>query len=171
MQRCRGAEVQHGLVIYHFQTKLGIWEAVIENAADIFHEGFQKKLDELKGCDAVTTLRGLHRNFIEMCATRPELHWLTSHEVGHPSTRLVWLIDRVFGADMKITTDLIRIAQSEKRYVEGDPYHLHFLFMGAAARAFMHGADVEHTMGESPFDPAFVERHVIYCERLFFREP
>jgi hypothetical protein len=69
------------------------------------------------------------------------------------------------------TTKLIRSAQRQGRYLEGDPLHLQYLFIGAVTRIFMQSAEAERVMGRSPFSPAFVEQHVKLCCALFFRDP
>src|SRR5208283_4058743 len=38
------AEVPHALVIYHFETKLGIWQAVVERALAEMHDQFELAL-------------------------------------------------------------------------------------------------------------------------------
>src|SRR5882724_1076484 len=58
------AKVQHSLVIYHFQTKLGIWQAVMKQALEAFDNAFRKRMEELKGSTDATRLHELQRMFI-----------------------------------------------------------------------------------------------------------
>lgn len=165
------AKVQHGLVIYHFETKLGVWKAVMENALNHFHSEIKRFIEEVEGCDDVTRLRQFQKAFIRISATRPELNWLLSHEVREESSRLSWIIEKIAGRDIEEAIELIRKVQALGRYVEGDPAHLHYLFVGAATRVFMVSGEIKRTMKQSPFDEAFLERHIEMCERLFFRDP
>jgi hypothetical protein len=71
----------------------------------------------------------------------------------------------------KTIAKLIRSAQRAGRYVEGNPYHLQYLFIGAVTRILMQSAEAEQVMGVSPFSPKFVESHIRTCCALFFREP
>lgn len=165
------ANVQHGLVVYHFETKLGVWKAVMENALNHFHHELSRCMEEVEGRDDVARLRQFQKTFIRISATRPELNWLLSHEVGEGSSRLSWIIEKIAGRDIEEAIELVRKVQVLGQYVEGDPTHLHYLFVGAATRVFMVCGEIKRTMGQSPFDEAFLERHIEMCERLFFRDP
>ena len=165
------ANVPHGLIIYHFKTKLGVWEAVMKDIISSCHTELMGKVMQFVGRDDVAALRMFQRLFIEMSANRPELNWLMSREIGDGSKRLSRLIEKVAGKDIDLFIDLIRVAQRLGRYVEGDPAHLHYLFVGAASRAFMVSSEIERTMSLSPFDKQFIKNHIQLCERLFFRDP
>lgn len=136
-----------------------------------FDEAFAARLKGLDGVDEVTTLKLLQADFIRMAAAHPELHWLMSHEAGRGGERLDWLLANLLGGAAKLFTSLIAAAQKAESYVRGDPYHLHYLFLGAAARIFMLAREAEKVMGCSPFDATFVESHVDLCHALFFRDP
>ena len=165
------AEVPHGLLLYHFKSKLGVWRAVMEQVITDFHDALASESERHRNSDPVTALKALQRVFVRMAASRPELQWLMSHEMGRESERLSWFLDQVAGRDIDATIDLIRRVQAEGRYMAGDPAHLHFLFVGAAARVFMMPAEIKRAMGISPFDDGFLDRHIALCESLFFRDP
>ena len=167
------AKVQHSLVIYHFRTKLGIWQAVMKQALEAFDNAFRKRMEELKGSTDATRLHELQRMFIRFAAERPELNWLMSHEVGGEgdSARVNWLVENTIGADTNVAIDLIKKVQRLGLYVEGDPTHLHYLFIGAASHIFGMAGEIRRTMGKSPFEKGFLERHIMLCERLFWRQP
>lgn len=165
------ADVRHNLVIYHFETKLGIWQAVMQKAIGEYHRSFDQRLEGLRGVDPVTQLRLIHEDFIRMAAKRPELHWLMSHEAGQKGERIEWIVKQLVGQGFEKWRELIVAAQEKGAYVQGDPYHLHYLFLGAAGRIFMLAAEVESITGRSPFDPGFVDDHVKLCHALFFRNP
>ena len=163
------ARVPHGSVIYHFDTKLGIWKVVMEGVIKEFHDSFEKTLDEFKETDDVTKLKAFQRKFIELSAFHPQYNWLMSHESGEGSRRLSWLIKNIVGRDIDQIINLISKVQKLGQYVMGDPTHLHYLFVGAASRIFMLSGEVERTMGKSPFNEIFIEDHIALCEQLFFR--
>lgn len=165
------AQVPHGLVTYHFETKLGVWQAVIERALSDSLEQWEIIAEKLRDSDPETILRAFYRNFIEFSATRPETNWIFSHEISGQTDRLHWLLERIRGRDLEFTLGLIRQLQAAGRYVQGDPGHLHFLFIGAASRVFAFAPEIEHYVGVSPFDQAFIDRHVEVCVGLFFRDP
>ena len=166
-----GAEVRHALLIYHFQNKRGIWEAVMSDVLTSYREAFNRRLAGLEGVDDVTKLQLLHADFIRMSAARPELHWLMSHEAGKWGERIEWIADNLLDGNFSTFTALIRSAQAAGRYVEGEPIHLHYVFLGAAARIFMLAGEVRKTAGRSPFEDDFIEEHIAICRALFFRDP
>jgi AcrR family transcriptional regulator len=164
------ANVRHNLVIYHFETKLGVWQAVMRQALGWYHGAFERRVEGLRGVDPVEKLRLLQVDFVRMAADHPELHWLMSHEAGERSERLAWLIEALLVGSFEKWRELIAKAQALGGYVQGDPIHLHYCFIGAAGRIFMLAAEVEQTMGRNPFDPEFVDEHVRVIQDLFFRE-
>lgn len=165
------AKVKHGLVVYHFKTKLETWHAVIEDVMAEFADDYMRRFEGLREADVVSRLRIMHGEFIRFTARRPEFAWLIVHESGAGSERIDWLVEKYVGPEIAITIDMIRQAQALGCYVEGDPAHLHYLFLGAATQIFLLPKVVERTVGRPPFDEAMVEQHVALCQRLFFRDP
>lgn len=167
------AKVRHGLVIYHFETKFGVWQAVMERAFSDFHTQFLATTERMtaEGAGPVEMLRTLNRNFIRLSVERPEVNWMLSHEAGKPSNRLTWLFDTVVGHDAVMSMDLIRKAQALGQFVPGDAAHLHFIFLGAVSRIFLRPSEVEQFFDVPLFSEAFMERHITLLESLFFRDP
>ncbi|HKR89909.1 MAG TPA: TetR family transcriptional regulator [Phenylobacterium sp.] len=165
------ANLRHALVLYHFETKTGLWQAVMRDIVFWFNDAFERRLAGLEGVEDPVKLRLLQADFIRMAAAHPELHWLMSHEAGRTGERLDWLMGSLVGGTFTLFGELIANVQKTGHYVQGNPYHLHYLFLGAAARIFMLAAEAERFIGRSPFEPEFVEEHVRLCAELFFREP
>lgn len=165
------ADVPHALVVYHFETKQGVWQAVVARTLQDFHDEVSDRMKEMEGHDDITILRELMRTFIRLSAKRPEINWLVDHEAGGGSERMQWLVENVLSRDIGLTVQLITKAQRAGRFVEGDPAHLHFLWLGASSRVFTVSPMIKKMVGASPFDPEFVEEHIKLCERLFFRDP
>lgn len=165
------AGLQHTLVTYHFKGKEGLWRAAISSILTDYAAAFQVRLEGLRGVDDVTKLRLIHEDFIRFSAQKLNFHRMMSHVASAPSRQLDWLVDEYLRRTFDSRAELIRSAQKMGRYVEGDPYHLEYIFIGAVTRIFMLGAEVEKIMGRSPYDPAFVDEHVRVCLALFFRDP
>ena len=164
------ADVRHARVLDHFATKRGLWEAVMRDVLEGIHSAFRARLAGLDGVEDVTKLKLLQGDFIRISAARPALHWLISHEAGALNDRIEWIVREYVGISFPMFEKLIRSSQAAGQYIQGDALHLHYLFLGAAARIFMLSAEVELVTGRSPFDEIFVEEHVDLCLRLFHRE-
>jgi len=165
------AGVQHTLVSYHFSGKEGLWREAISSILADRRTAFNARLEGLRGVDDVTKLKLIYEDFIRFAAGNPNFHRIMSHVAGTPSPQLDWLIDTFLREAFDRRAALIVSAQRIGRFVQGDPYHLEYVLIGAITRIFMLSAEVERIMGRSPYAPEFVEEHVRVCLSLFFRDP
>ena len=94
-----------------------------------------------------------------------------SHAASGTSPRLEEIVTDYLSGYFKMIADLIQKAQKSRHFVDGDPNHLHYLFIGAATRIFMQSPEVEKIMGIRPLSETFVTKHVQQCLALFFRTP
>ena len=161
--------VRHGMLVYHFENKLGVWQAMMEQFLKTWSERLLAAVRALIMIDEVAALRAFQRTFVEMSAADPDAHWLMSDMSRDASDRVSSLIDRLIGRDIEVFVDLIRRVQAKGQLIEGDPSHLYYAFIGASSRIFMVPTEVARVTGQSPFSHAFVEEHIRICERMFFR--
>lgn len=161
------AKIRHGLLVYHFESKLGLWNLVMDQVIRNWH-------DELIGAvnlhpeDEVEALRGFLRRFIELSADDPDAHLLMPHESRDPANELSADLLDLTSQDMAGVSTLIRKSQESGRFVKGDPAHLFLLLIGAASRPFMINREMVQQTGYQVFEPTFVEAHFRLYESLFF---
>jgi TetR/AcrR family transcriptional regulator len=163
------AGLKHALLIYHFGSKRSLWEAVMSEVIGVFQTSFAERLVSLPENDEVARLKALFAEFIRLAAEYPELHRLMSHEAWERSERIEWIISQFLSDDSVTFWNLIAKVQAQGRFIKGDPQHLYYTFLGAAARIFMLRGEIEIVTGKSPFDAGFIDEHVRICEDLFFR--
>lgn len=165
------AGVRQSLVIHHFGTKEELWRETLRETNQDRRDKLVARLRGLRGVDDTTKLKLVLEDFVRFSAEHPEFHELMAHAAKEKGERLSWIVEDYLQHTFDSTADLIRSAQKEGRFIEGDPYHLQYLFIGTATRVFMQSGEAEAIMGESPFSPEFLERHVQYCLGLFFKDP
>lgn len=163
------AGVNHPIVTYHYQSKIGLWQAVLTGLNEIWDRRYTERLAGLRGVDDLTTLRLILEEFIYFSAEHPEFHWLMSDAARAPSPRLDWLTETFLQPKVSRVTALIALAQERGKFIAGDPVHLFYVFIGAVTRVFMVDAEMRSVTNVSTTDPGFVERHVDICMRLVFR--
>lgn len=165
------AGVQHPLVAHHFESKEGLWKSVLTAIQQNFTEYYVRYLHGEKSEDDVEQLRRLQEAYIRFSAAFPAYSWLMAHEGRRAGPLLDWLVETRAKAFFSHLTTLITSAQAQGRYVEGDPTHLQYLFIGCVTRILMQRAEVEKVMGRSLGTDKFVDEHVRLCCSLFFRDP
>jgi AcrR family transcriptional regulator len=165
------ADAKHTLVTYHFNGKEGLWLAAMDRTVKAFTTKQRERLEGLHGVDDDVKLRLVLEDFVRYSAGNLNLHRLMSHTSGGATPQLDAMVADYLKGYFDLVADLIRACQAKGQFVEGDPHHLHYLFIGAATRIFMQSAEATRITGYSPLDPAFIDRHVEHCLTLFFRDP
>jgi TetR/AcrR family transcriptional regulator len=165
------AGVQHPALTYHFGNKDGLWRAVMRGLNETVLVTLKSRLQALRGVDTVTTLRLIMDDFIRFSAANPKFHRLMDYEAGNGGERMNWLADEFVQEFFDLLVPLIRAAQKDGGFVEGDAYHLVYLFIGAVTRLFMLAPEVKRVSGRSPMTPSYIQEHVNLCLALFFRDP
>jgi AcrR family transcriptional regulator len=164
----RQAGVQHTMISYHFASKDGLWQAVVDKLSGTFIALQRTRLEGLRGVDPKTQLRLLLEEFIRYSAANLNLHKIMTMAAASSSPRLDAIVSDYLASYFKMIANLIQEVQEKDGFVKGDPNHLHYLFIGAATRIFMQSPEVARITGRSPLDPDFVDQHVNLCLSLFF---
>ncbi|KQM19846.1 hypothetical protein ASE49_17505 [Novosphingobium sp. Leaf2] len=164
------AGVQHTMITYHFAGKDGLWHAVFDRLSGEFVTLQRDRLEGLRGVDNKTKLRLILEEFIRYSAKNLNFHKLMTHASTEPNPRLDTIVNNYVGQYFKMVTGLIELVQKEGWFIEGEPNHLHYLFIGASTRIFMQTPEVIKVMGRSPLEKDFVDMHIEKCLELFFRD-
>ena len=129
----RRAGVTQQNVIYHYETKLALWQSVADRILGQLRERTIARIDGLAGVDDGTRVRLLVKEFVMFSAEVPELARFMMHEGDRESPRLDWLVDRHLRSAYEMLVGLIARGQGAGAITSGDPVHIFFLMLGAAA--------------------------------------
>lgn len=150
------AQVQRGLLTYHFGDKAGIWKAVIDSV-------FQPRIDQIKQqgelAQDLTPRERLAfriRSFVRYSAERPELNRLMVQEGKNRTWRTDYIID-TYLKDVALALGEMcedNLALDEETFV-----HWYYIFIGAGAFVFSVAPEAEAVFGVNVRDKDFVERH------------
>ncbi|MEG3125998.1 TetR/AcrR family transcriptional regulator [Sphingomonas sp. GB1N7] len=162
------AGARHTMVTYHFTGKEGLWQAVMDRLVRTFTSQQMDRLDGLRGVSEVIQLRLLLEEFIRYSASDLNLHRLMGHAASRASPEIETMVSDYLQDYFNVIAGLIGRVQKKGAFVEGEPHHLHYIFIGAATRIFMQSPEVTRVMGRSPLDPDFIDQHIETCLRLFF---
>lgn len=152
------AGVKQQLITYHYGSKLDLWKVVADSLFTDYREHMEQRLNGLDGVDVLTTTRILVRDYLEYCATKPQLARFMMHEGGVVTPRLTWLFE-------KYTGDLIRTMQDrivEARRLAGAPdvnvVQLSYILIGASAM-FSQEAEYQLLTGETSISDETIESY------------
>lgn len=161
------AGVSLSLVRHHFGSKEDLWKAT---AAEVYG-GFLERLDRRrKGLEGVSDrmlLRLLLREYILYFARVPQFARFLVQVNHGPPELLNWLVDRYIPPAGGWYNALLRRAQAERFFPQGDVFLLRFLFLGAATSIFVFGPTISLLSGLDPTDDAVVEKQVDLVLEMF----
>lgn len=160
------AEVAVPLIVYHFGSKLKLWEAMvgrIYDRVDTIVAEYMRPAEELSGLDKLR--RGV-RAYMSATVKCPEYTRLLLKEGTETTPRLQWLVETYQRPMSERIAALIAEAQQENLLPPGDPMHLKYIWSGALGLAVALGPEYRLLDGVDVTDEAFIDRHVNLCLSL-----
>ena len=165
------ADAPHSLVLYHFKGKEELWYETVREAVRWYARQGLEGVTPTDDRNPVDQLKGIFSHYIRFSAEHPDFFRMLTHENKLTSERLSWHVKTHLAPIVARTTGLISKAQNAGAFVEGDPTTLLYLFLGSATAPYRSAREIELVTGKSPYSPKAIERHIVLCERMFFRTP
>jgi AcrR family transcriptional regulator len=165
----RQAGVAQPLVHYHFESKEGLWRAVVARAFAELEVTFEHALDELRGVGETEKIEILLRRFVHFSARHPELHRLIAHEASQDGPRLDWLVQQHLGPLIGSLDAVILEAQQAGRLKDLPQAHLSQIAVGAVMLFFTSGPLVQRLYGIDPTEPAHAALHADVVTEVLLR--
>lgn len=151
------AEVTQGLVSYHFDSKLALWQA----AADQLFADLSASLPDVgtDGAAGPEAARDAIRAYVRFSAERPQLFHFMVDAGRSDDERMRWLVD----------THLRRWHDQIGLLADGDDLlpHLHYALLGASSLFFALAPENRRLTGIDPTSAPAIERHADYVARRF----
>ncbi len=161
------AYVNPALIAHHFGSKDALWKAVAEYLMGMAADRLRRRRAALDGVDQHSVLRLLLREFVLLSADLPNLNrFMVQANAGSPE-RMHWLADRFLQPGGAMMADVIVEAQQAGLLPQGDPLHIRFLFLSAAASIFTFAAEFEELTGTNPHDAEVLDRHIDLVLNIF----
>ena len=140
------ADVSQQLITHHFETKLGLWKAVVDHTFGELRASFVGRARELEGVSLPERMRLLIKEFLVFSAEHPEFARFMMHEGASKGPRLEWLVERHVRPIYKTIESRIEEAQGRGLMPMGDPFQIVYLLIGSTAM-FSQAAEFELLVG------------------------
>jgi AcrR family transcriptional regulator len=112
----RRADVNRGLVAYHFGSKESLWRAAVDQLMLRFHDELIRQRRALREVDSTERGRVLLRIYVRFQAACPEyMRFLVAHG-NDRSERMQWLADQYLRRNIEFFRTLI---DKPEKYTEG----------------------------------------------------
>jgi TetR/AcrR family transcriptional regulator len=141
------AKVAQSLLLYHFKSKEGLWQAVM---TDSFQRGLRILNDAAisePSKSATDQLGAGVRALVDICASDPDFHRLAIFESHEPSDRFQSIIDSHLDRMAKRGARFIKAAQDEGTVHDGDPYLLYLGLFSTIGSIFSFARRIEIATG------------------------
>ncbi len=161
------ADVKQPLVVYHFGSKQGLWEAAVDRL-------WRRMVDEV-GSDAARAggatdragVRAVLRSFVAVVAAEPAWLKILLREAGEPGPRLDWLVEHHSRATYTLGAGFLEHAQALGLLPSGSTRHLLYILVGALTFVLAISPEIERVTGADARADAFLDEHIDTFMSLF----
>ncbi|MBI2800481.1 MAG: TetR family transcriptional regulator [Gammaproteobacteria bacterium] len=154
------AGVSHPLLLYHFESKDGLWLKMMESIIGRYQDNLQARLSTAGTVDPVAGLKAFIENFVEFSAQVPQLHRIMIQQSTQGSDRIQWLIDGYLRASFENVCGMIRHGQDERRVRPGDPARLYYAVIGLAGTVLSVSTEFEILTKRNVFAPEELQQTI-----------
>lgn len=163
------AGISHGLLRYHFGSKMAIWQAIADMALDNYVNDVIEPALKLKARGALAVLREICRGMVFQSAAHPEVVLIIKQESSISTERLDYFMEGFHPIEKKLR-ELVEAVKAEGGLTQFDTNFLLITLFGMTSKPFVDCPLIEKTMEISVFEPAYVERYAEQVVTLMFPE-
>jgi TetR/AcrR family transcriptional regulator len=165
------AHVSISLLMYHFQSKEGLWRAVIEKEFQRYSMGRVATAVRTEKWTAKAKLELFIEQTVRVFAEVPALHRLMTLEGHQVSERLIWLCETYLKDDFKDLCALIVEGQKDNTVRQMNPGRLRYAIIAVAAVPFSVAAEYQYLTKHNPFAPMEIASTIALIKHLVFVDP
>jgi len=165
----RRARVTQPLVHHHFGSKLGLWEAVLEQLFGRLQQQLGRAQAEAEGMDTRSRLAHLLRSFIRFSGAHPELSRLIRMESSSGGEAFEMLYERWLAPLIAFMAGEVRNAIDDGTMRDVDPAHAYFAVVGLCTEPFGVREIARRSFGLDLSTAEGVERYAEFAVELLLR--
>lgn len=150
------ANVQRGLLKYHFGDKAELWKAAISNIFGELTEFRRSRIEMAQDLQPEERLAFRIRSFVRFTAKHPELNRLMIQEGKSDSWRMEFMIENFIAESAR---ELRALVDTEYNLSDQDFFHWYYSFIGAGALAFNVAPEAARLFGIDMTDEDIITRH------------
>ncbi|MGK0500698.1 MAG: AcrR family transcriptional regulator [Oceanicoccus sp.] len=150
------AEVQRGLLAYHFNDKENMWKAVVDATFGNMKTEFDQRFEILHDLSKSERVSFIVRFHVRFHAKHPELSRLMSQEATHDSWRIRYLIDHHIRPASNAMARLVK----EAKGIEGTDFvNWYYIMVSASSTIFSFAPECQLLFDVDCHQESIVEAH------------
>lgn len=158
------AGVRQGQLTYHFESKVALWRAAVDDLFGRFDAEFSAALEPGTDGDPASLLARSIRALVRSVSRLPELNRIMVHEATADSERLAWIVEthvRARFEQLGMLWDAVRECGATD--LDVDPVIIYYTLLGAASLLYVNAAEARRLLGHPGSDDvisdALIEAH------------
>lgn len=159
----RRADVNQGLITYHFQTKEDLWRAAADSIFEQLGDQLDQSVSALELDDPRERARETARQYVRFAAAYPEFFRIMVNEGKVADHRMEWLVDTHLRPRFEVVAAAMReVAGLGEELLP----HAFYALAGAASLIFAVAPECTRLTGLDPRRAEAVEAHADYVAQL-----
>ncbi len=150
------ADVQRGLLTYHFGDKESMWKEVVDATFGQMRKEFEPRMDLLNELSDSESVSFIVRFYVRFHAKHPELSRLMSQEAIQDSWRIRYLIEH----HIKPASDAMQKLLKDAQQMDSKAFiNWYYIMVSASSTIFSFAPECQILFGVDPHEEDIVEAH------------
>jgi AcrR family transcriptional regulator len=148
------------LLVYHFESKEGLWRASVERLFSRLIEAVREGSSWAEAAESREVVRAVLRSFIEVVAAEPAWLQILLREAAEPGPRLDWLVEHHSRQTYEAGVGFLDSAKRLGLLPDLPTDHLLYVLVGALTFVVAIAPEVRRVTGARVDSGGFLDRHV-----------